>query len=231
MGQIPQQATATVATDHALRRAAKIEIDHVKPGIFDNFRRLGQGDGIGAEELGRYGMLILVVGEIALSLRFPHTRQAVGRSELGHDQPATRLLVADRCLHQVPGVTIVLPAKDAGVADEAAEYRVGHPGHRRQHRGRDHRHTADVNRGRHSSCRRHAVFARIVPVLLHGDFLHEPPTQQRPPSPEASLRRPTALTSPREPLWLPRTCRCRTWHTCGGNAPHGLPYRPASACR
>jgi hypothetical protein len=62
MGQVAQQATAAIATDHALGGAAEIEVNHVKAFIFDNPGRIRQGEGIGAEELGGDRVLILVVG-------------------------------------------------------------------------------------------------------------------------------------------------------------------------
>jgi hypothetical protein len=61
MWQVSQQTTAAVATDHPFRRAAEVEIHHVKPGIFDNLRRFRQCAGIRAEKLCGYRVLVLVV--------------------------------------------------------------------------------------------------------------------------------------------------------------------------
>ena len=96
--QVAQQAGAAVAGDDALGRAAEVEVDEVEAGVLDDARGVGQRLGVRAEELRRDGVLVVVVGEVALALGLAHAREAVGRGELGHDEAAAGLLVRRRLL-------------------------------------------------------------------------------------------------------------------------------------
>jgi len=87
--QIAQQTAPAVARYYALCRAAEVQVHHVEAGVFDNSCRIGKRCGIRPEELCRNRMLVVVKGQVALALRLPHAREAVGGSEFGHDEPAT----------------------------------------------------------------------------------------------------------------------------------------------
>ena len=94
--QVAQQAGAAIAANDALGRTAKVEVDEVEAGVLDDAGGVGEGFGVGAEELRGDGVLIVVVGEIALALGLAHAGEAVGRGELGHDEAAAGLLVGGR---------------------------------------------------------------------------------------------------------------------------------------
>ena len=91
--QVAEQAGAAVAGDDALGRAAEVEVDDVEAGVLDDAGGVGEGLGIGAEELRGDGVLVVVVGEVALALGLAHAGEAVGGGELGHDEAAAGLLV------------------------------------------------------------------------------------------------------------------------------------------
>ncbi len=67
-GQVAQQAGAAVAGDDALGGAAEVEVDEVEAGVLDDAGGVGEGFGVGAEELRGDGVLVVVVGEVALAL-------------------------------------------------------------------------------------------------------------------------------------------------------------------
>ncbi len=89
-GQVAQQAAAAVAGDDAFGGAAEVEVDHVEAGVLDDAGGIGERGGIGAEELGGDGVLVVVEGEVALALGFAHAGEAVGGGELGHDAVRSR---------------------------------------------------------------------------------------------------------------------------------------------
>ncbi len=91
--QVLEQAGAAVAGDDALGGAAEVEVDDVEAGVLDDAGGVGEGLGVGAEELRGDGVLVVVVGEVALALGLAHAGEAVGRGELGHDEAAAGLLV------------------------------------------------------------------------------------------------------------------------------------------
>ncbi len=93
--QIAQQARPAIASHHALRRAAQVQVDGVKARILHDPRSLGQRLRIRSEQLRPDGMLIVVERQIAPPLRLPHPRKPVRRSELRHQQPAPRLRIRD----------------------------------------------------------------------------------------------------------------------------------------
>ena len=92
-GQVAEEAAASIAGDDAFGGAAEVEVDHVEAGLLDDAGGVGEGGGVGAEELGGDGVLVVVEGEVALALGFAHAGEAVGGSELGHDEAAAGLLV------------------------------------------------------------------------------------------------------------------------------------------
>ena len=92
-GQVAQQAGAAVAGDDALGGAAEVEVDDVEAGVLADAGGLGEGLGVGAEELCGDGVLVVVVGEVALALGLAHAGEAVGRGELGHDEAAAGVLL------------------------------------------------------------------------------------------------------------------------------------------
>ena len=94
-GQVAQEAGASIAGDDAFGGAAEVEVDHVEAGFLDDAGGVGEGGGVGAEELGGDGVLVVVEGEVALALGFAHAGEAVGGGELGHDEAAAGLLVGD----------------------------------------------------------------------------------------------------------------------------------------
>ena len=93
--------------DDPLGRAAQIQIHKVKAGLLDNPRRLGQRLRIGPEELRADGVLVVVEGQIAPALGLPHPGQAIGRGELGHQQPAAGLRVGDCRVDRSPSSALV----------------------------------------------------------------------------------------------------------------------------
>ena len=94
--QVAQEAGAAVAGDDALGRAAEVEVDEVEAGVLNDAGGVGEGLGVGAEELRGDGVLVVVVGEVALALGFAHAGEAVGGGELRHDEAAAGLLVGVR---------------------------------------------------------------------------------------------------------------------------------------
>src|SRR5581483_12269038 len=110
--------------------------------------------------------------------------------------------------------------EDAGVADEAAENRIRHAGHGRQHRGWSHNDSSDGERCRHTRTGGHGMLDRIVPVLLHATS--EPlAIRKAPAAAEALSLEPLRFTSRPAPLW----------RTCGGSARRAPRYQPAFVCR
>ena len=117
---------------------------------------------IAAKKLRRNRMLVLVEMQIALGLLVLRAKHAVGRSELGHDQPAS-----------------------AQVANEASEYRVSNARHGSQDGRRSNPHIADQqgcwdtlafgDSGERELPRvakglARAYLARIVPELTHETY-------------------------------------------------------------
>src|SRR6185312_1616507 len=100
-------------------------------------------------------MLVLVEMQIALGLLVFFAKNAIGGSELGHDEPAS-----------------------AKISDEPAENRVGNPGHGSENGGGSNLHAANHERGGHGSfVRLRARFrtgedARIAGIVP--EFAHEP---------------------------------------------------------
>ena len=91
--EVAQQAGAAVAGDDALGGAAEVEVDEVEACVLDDAGGVGEGLGVGAEELRGDGVLVVVVGEVALALGLAHAGEAVGGGELRHDEAAAGLLV------------------------------------------------------------------------------------------------------------------------------------------
>ena len=91
--EVAQQAGAAVAGDDALGGAAEVEVDEVEAGVLDDAGGVGEGHGVRAEELRGDGVLVVVVGEVALALDLAHARETVGGGELRHDEAAAGLLV------------------------------------------------------------------------------------------------------------------------------------------
>ena len=77
LGQIPQQPGTTVAADHALGRAAQIQVYGIEACVLNDARGFGQRLRIGAEELRADGVLIVIEGQIAAALGLAHPRQPV----------------------------------------------------------------------------------------------------------------------------------------------------------
>jgi len=171
LGQVAQQARASVAADDALGWAAQVEVYGVEAGVFDDSCCIRERFGVGAEELGADGMFVVVEGQIALALGFSHAGEAVGGGELGHQQAAAGLLVGHFRLDA--RVFRGVSREKAGVADEAAEDRVGDADHGREHRGWSDldpiRFRPDAQLSRHARFGGHGVGDRVVPVLLHGE--------------------------------------------------------------
>ena len=118
------QATTRLAGQPRLRSTIS------KPASCADAGGVGEGFRVGAEELGGDGVLVVVVGEVALALGLAHAGEAVGGGELGHDETAAGLGVRSF------GVNVWFAAKTrgfrselAGVLDEAAEDGVGDAGH------------------------------------------------------------------------------------------------------
>ena len=155
--QVAQQSTAAVAAHNPFRRASQVQIHNVEARIFHNARRLRQCLWIGAEQLRRDRMLVFVVGQVPLALRFAHARQAVRRCKFRHDQPAAGLLIAHAGFNASrknppPRFLIRLPIMEhTRVADESAEHRIRHAGHGRQHRRRRNRNRPDLQRRRNAN--------------------------------------------------------------------------------
>ena len=118
--QITQQAAATVAANHFLHRAAKVDIDRVKALRLANPRRLGHDLRVRPKQLRRDRMLVRLKGQVPRTLvhldRAHRLHDAVRRGELRHQQSAMALF-ADQ------------PPKDG----------VRHPRHWRQNGGRGNR--------------------------------------------------------------------------------------------
>src|ERR1035438_5969040 len=123
-------STARISSPSSLEAAqriesAEVEVEDVEAQVLADARGFAQDGGVGAEQLGGNGMLIGVEAEVALQrliglVGLERRADAVRAGELRHDEPA--------------------PAK---IANETAEYRVGHAGHRRQHRGGRELHRSD----------------------------------------------------------------------------------------
>ena len=94
--EVAQEAGAAVAGDDTLCGTTEIQVYEIEAGVLDDAGGIGEGLGVGAEELGRDGVFVVVVGEVALALGFAHAGEAVGGGELRHDEAATGLLVCLR---------------------------------------------------------------------------------------------------------------------------------------
>ncbi len=165
-GQVAQQTGPAVAGDDALGRAAEVQIDEIEAGILADARGIRKRLRVRPEELCGDWVLVVVVGQVALALHLPHARQTIGGGELGHDEPATGLLIARGLLH-VFGLRRSVRGELAGVLDEAAKDGVGNAGHGREHGRRRNVHVADGERRRHARLGGHGVLDRVVEVLLH----------------------------------------------------------------
>ncbi len=161
---------------------AEVEVDEVEAGVLDDAGGVGEGLGVGAEELGRDGVLVVVVSEVALALGLAHAGEAVGGGELRHDETAAGLLVGLRSgyvdggrkpqvlrLRCAPLRMTHLKSRRgelARVLDEAAEDGVGDAGHGCEDgRGRD-LYVADGKAGRDAGVLRHGVLGGGVPAFL-----------------------------------------------------------------
>ena len=164
--QVAQQAGAAVAGDDALGRAAEVEVDEVEAGVLHDAGGVGEGLGVGAEELRGDGVLVVVVGEVALALGLAHAGEAVGGGELGHDEAAAGLLVGGFAVDvRVSRLSRSRRSVNmTGVLDEAAEDGVGDAGHGGEHgRGRD-ADVADGEAGGHAGVLGHGVLERASPT-------------------------------------------------------------------
>ena len=133
--KIFEESGAAVARDDTLGWAAEVEVNEVEAGVLNDAGGVGESLGVGAEELRRDGVLVVVVGEVALALGLAHAGEAVGRGELRHDEATAGLLVG---LRRLPRRCWRLCRELAGVLDEAAEDRVCDAGHGGENcRGRD----------------------------------------------------------------------------------------------
>src|SRR5271156_3352795 len=104
-------------------------------------------------------MFVFIEMEVALGLLVLLAEHAIGRGELGHDQPAA-----------------------TQVANEPPEHRIGNAGHRRQHSGRRDVDIADRYAGRDRLqtlylADNRARPTRIVPGLAHTSILLAPAKQ------------------------------------------------------
>ncbi len=179
-GQVAQEAGAAVAADDALGGAAEVQVDDVEAGVLADAGGVGQGFGVGAEDLGGDGVLVVVVGQVALALGLAHAGEAVGGGELGHDEAAAGLLVGGRLRRRPVGC---FRGELAGVFDEAAENGVGDAGHGGEHGGGRDVHVADGEGRGDAGLRGHGVLRRIVPMFLHGVRLNRKgPRRSRRPS-------------------------------------------------
>ena len=131
--KISQQAGTAIAADHFFHRTSEVDVDMVEAEILAIARGIGHHLGIRAEKLCGDGMFIRIEVQIAECARRPGRftvgfrgrDYAVRAGELGHDETASAL-----------------------GPDQAAEYRIGHAHHRRQHgRGLDMR-ASDVESAR-----------------------------------------------------------------------------------
>src|SRR5580698_2398447 len=121
-------------------------------------------------------MLVVIERQIALPLRLPHARQPIRRRKLRHQQPATRLRVADfRFDSGIPGARslvlavaqLLLFREQARMPDEPPKHGIRHARHRRKHRRRRHQDVSDAHLRRNPRRRGHGMLYRVVPVLLH----------------------------------------------------------------
>ncbi len=137
-----------------------------------------------AEELRADGVLVVVVGQVALELGLAHAGQTVGGGELRHDEAAAGVFVrglgfnggGERSILRNPHLRVEMwgtrtricgGGEDRSVLDEAAEDGVGNAGHGGEHRRRRDAHAADGELRRHARVRGHGVLGRIVPMLFH----------------------------------------------------------------
>jgi len=182
--EIAQQAGASVATDDALGGAAEIEIDEVEAVVFDDAGGFCEGGGVGSEELGGDGVLVVVVGEVTLALGFACAERpsAEVNSVMMRPQPDCWLVVvASTFGTHVSEARRGAPAsvvgeKRAGVFDEAAEDGVCDAGHGREDGGGRDADTADGEAGGDARVLGHRVIGGPRPsasargvALLHGD--------------------------------------------------------------
>ena len=141
---------------------SQVQIDQIEAQTFDHARSFGHHLRIATEKLRRDGMLVFIEMKIALRLLIFLSKHPVGRSELGHDQPAS-----------------------AKVSDKAPEDSVGDASH-----GREHGRWGDVtlpivrSRGLAGSGEIRALAdktcpTRVIPELLHLLFYLRP-TKQSP---------------------------------------------------
>ena len=86
MHEVAQQAGAATF-DHFFYRATEIDIDLIEAEVFGERGGRGHDGGIGAENLGRDGMLVGVEIQIVQSAR-GIAGEAFGAGEFGHDQAA-----------------------------------------------------------------------------------------------------------------------------------------------
>ena len=86
--EVAQEAGAAVAGDDAFGWTTEIEVDEIEAGVLDDAGGVGEGLGVGAEELGRDGVFVVVVSEVALALGLAHAGETVGGGELRHDEAA-----------------------------------------------------------------------------------------------------------------------------------------------
>ena len=161
-------------TDDALGGAAEVEIDEVEAVVLDDAGGFCEGGGVGAEELGGDGVLVVVEGEVALALGFAYAGEAVGGGELGHDEAAAGLLVGGggfdvwnpRLRSETWGTRFCGGGEEAGVFDEAAEDGVCDAGHGCEDGGGGDAHAADGEAGGDAAVLGHRVVGGRVPVLL-----------------------------------------------------------------
>ncbi len=177
-GEIAQEAGASVAGDDSLGGAAEVEVDEVEAGVGADLGGFGEGLGVGAEELGGDGVLVVVVGEVALAFGLAHTGEAVGGGELGHDEAAAGLGVGGFGFYvRFAVLNGGFRGEFAGVFDEAAEDGVGNAGHGGEDGGGSDEDVADGEGCGDAGLLGHGVDERVVPVLLHGVARRGSPSQ------------------------------------------------------
>lgn len=161
--EIAQEAGATVAGDDALGGAAEVEVYEVEACVLNDAGRVGEGIGVGAEELGGDGVLVVVVGEVALALGLAHAGETVGGGELRHDEAAAGLLIGLRGLDVGAGG---FSCELAGVFDEAAEDGVGDASHGCEDGGGGDFDVAYGEAGRDAGVLGHGMLGGRVPAFL-----------------------------------------------------------------
>src|SRR5215467_13779269 len=116
-------------------------------------------------------MLVGIEMQVALALGFARAKEAVGRGELGHDQPASGLFMCCWGAALAGGRHDCFGLFDeAGIADEATEDSIGYASHWREDGGWFDADRADLKRLRYldlSALRRDGDVQRSFPEFMH----------------------------------------------------------------